>query len=121
MRDSKLFGKCSMTRLNCKIKLVVFYGSKKDKGILNELRNECDTSTCQYALIPIHIKVVGNSINEAIIKKYIRARVSGYKKDLDKVCIIEPDIIQLDQYIIFDSVNNFKIWFQRVQNTIGLA
>lgn len=115
MRDSNLFGKCNVIQLKPKIKLLVFYNSEKDKEVLYELRNECNTSICQYTLIPVHIELVGSTISEAIIKKYVKARAPGYKKDFDRVCIIESSIIQSNQYIIFDSVDKFKTWFQRMR------
>lgn len=114
MGGSNLFGQRNMSKLKIKIKLVVFYGVKEDKDILNELTDKCNTSTCQYSIIPINIGLVGSTINEIIIKKRVKTCVPGYKKDLDKVCIIEPNIIQSDRYILFDSVDSFKTWFLKI-------
>lgn len=109
--DNK-FGQRNMPQLNFKIKIVVFYSSKEDKDMLNKLRNECNTCTCQYTVVPIYIELIETTITEAIIKKHIKTRVSGYKKDLDKICIINPYIMKC-QHITFNSFNNFKLWFQK--------
>lgn len=114
MRDNSLFGQRSMPKLSIKIKLVVFYVLKKDKDILNELSKECNTSTCQYSIIPVSITLNGGSVSESFIKKYIRSRILGYKKDFDKVFIINPNICQSDAYIAFDSVDSFKTWLENI-------
>ncbi|WP_371375294.1 hypothetical protein [Sporomusa aerivorans] len=112
MIDSDLFSRRNMGQLKIKAKLVVFYDLKEDKDLLNEIRNKYNTCMCQYCVIPIHIE--GNLINETSIKKYIRNHITGYKKDLDIVCIIKTNILQLSEYNIFKSIDSFQMWLQNL-------
>lgn len=114
MQVNDLFGQRSIPHLNIKIKVVVFYTSKEDKDILNKVRDECNTVTCRYSLVPIYVETFGSIINEAIIKKHIKTHVTGYKKDFDKIYIIERNIHQSGKYSLFDSAKSFNLWFQKV-------
>jgi hypothetical protein len=114
MEYNNSFGQRDMPQLKFKIKIVVFYSSPEDKNMLNELRNGCNTNTCQYNIVPIYIELANDVIPKAIVKRLIKNNVFGYKKDLDRVCLIDSNIIKCDQYILFDSVNSFKIWLQGI-------
>ncbi|BDR75129.1 hypothetical protein N072000002_08040 [Clostridium tetani] len=116
MRENSVFGQRNMTQLKCKIKIVILYGSKQYKDMLNEIKKECNTCTCQYSIIPLYIELNGTIVPEGIIKKAIKARVSEYRKDLDIICLISPNIMEYDKHIVFNSVNKFNTWFQELRN-----
>ena len=103
------FGKRVMTQLDLKVKLITFYTATGDKAPLLRLRDECNTCKCQYTLIPIQVRPDETNISEAKINTH----VSGYKKDFDKLCVIEPSIKFTGQYLKFDSVKDFSNWLQQ--------
>ncbi len=109
MDNSKLFTR-NMTQLKTKIKIVVFYSSEKDKNSLNNLRNACNTSKCEYTLIPIYMKLNGNTIEPTDLARQIKFK--GFKNGLDKVCIIISPAIVSDKYITFKSLAAFETWLK---------
>lgn len=115
MGYSEEFSKRCLTPLPIKVKIVVFYNCKGDKDILTEIKNKCNTCNCKYSLVLLHDKLIGNNINGNIINRGLKSYVSGYKKGLDIVCVIESKMIQSDSWLGFDSVDSFKVWFKKLE------
>ncbi|WP_026895989.1 hypothetical protein [Clostridiisalibacter paucivorans] len=108
-KNSSLFGQRNMPQLALKMKIIVLYSLEQDRKILNELRIRCNTKTCKYMIVPIHINLQ-NNLSETTIRKKVRARVNDYKKDFDKIYVINPCNVQLKDYIEFDSIYSFRAW-----------
>lgn len=99
-------------QLKHKIKIIVFYSLKEYKHILYELKRECNTCNCEFNIVPIYIDLSESDKCDKAIKKLIKNNVSGYMKDIDKVCLISIDKIECDKYQIFYTVESFMLWFK---------
>lgn len=97
-------------QLKTKIKIVVIYNTDEYENSINNLRNACNTSKCEYSLIPIHMKLGGNTIRPIDLDKQIK--IKGFKKDLDKICVISPTEVESNQCITFKSLDTFKKWLK---------
>ena len=107
-----VFGQRKMVQLKHKIKIIVFYSLKEYKTILYKLKRECNTCNCEFNIVPIYTVLSEGNTFEAAIKKQIKKNVSGYMKDIDKICLISNDKIECDKYQIFYTIESFMLWFE---------